>query len=125
MKELIKERYMGPIMSMHRSNNSASFLRRNVLPPTSIINCSQSCHSSIRSSFNIAAAAKRSQGIPKINNSMCPKCQIEEEDDDGVTKKTDDHCCQQIESYNSLVQPRTIYNEIMSEAKKQSANPLT
>ena len=114
MKEMIKERFMGPVLASQDNTLSKSLLRRNYLPTISN-NCSyRTSTCSIKSSFLVGKKINRASAIANPNAATVKtveSCCFNEELEEGAIQKN--HCCDNIDQYNMM--PRTIYNEIISD----------
>ena len=114
MKEMIKERFMGPVLASQDNTLSKSLLRRNYLPTISN-NCSyRTSTCSIKSSFLVGKKINRASAIANPSAATVKTveiCCFNEELEEGAIQKN--HCCDNIDQYNMM--PRTIYNEIISD----------
>eukprot|EP00347_Sterkiella_histriomuscorum_P021086 403335311 len=123
MGELIKERFMGPMImkstnTNQTSNNlttkgnpSQSFMKRNILVTTSNCGSNRSSTCSIKSSFRGHVNSRLNTQLG-FNNK--PSFQEGNETNDDVEEYNNQkHCCDSINQYSLL--PKTIFNEIVHE----------
>ncbi|CDW79742.1 nli interacting factor-like phosphatase family protein [Stylonychia lemnae] len=110
LNDMIKEKYLGPILKSQQTNSN-SFMKRNILLTTS--NCSnRSSTCSIKSSF------LTKQSKIGINNLQKGSFQDANETNDELEDNTQTHCCDSINQYSLL--PKTIFGEIVNEIHSMS-----